>query len=213
MSFSSAMDELLPADLPERQRLVDLGARHLDLIVEANQSMNLTRIISQREAVIKHVLDSVLPWRLFASAETVADAGTGAGYPGIPLAVILPQTHFLLIEATQKKARFVETVVASLGLQNVQVLPVRIEDWLRTASPQIVTARAMAPLERAVPWLAPAIRQGGKALLYKGPDLAAEIAAATREMKKAKVQVEEVLRYDLPEQMGMRTIAQVVQGK
>jgi len=213
MSFSSAMDELLPADLPERQRLVDLGARHLELIVEANQTMNLTRILSQREAVIKHVLDSVLPWRLFASAETVADAGTGAGYPGIPLAVILPQTHFLLIEATQKKARFVETVVASLGLQNVQVLPVRVEDWLRTASPQIVTARAMAPLERAVPWLAPAIRQGGKALLYKGPDLAAEIAAAAREMKKAKVQVEEVLRYELPEQMGLRTIAQVVQGK
>ncbi len=213
MSFASAMDELLPVDLPERQRLVDLGARHLELIVEANQTMNLTRILSQREAVIKHVLDSVLPWRLFASAETVADAGTGAGYPGIPLAVILPQTHFLLIEATQKKARFVETVVASLGLQNVQVLPVRIEDWLRTAGPQIVTARAMAPLERAVPWLAPAIRQGGKALLYKGPDLAAEIAAATREMKKARVQVEEVLRYELPEQMGMRTIAQVVQGK
>jgi 16S rRNA (guanine527-N7)-methyltransferase len=211
MTFATELEQLLPDDLPQRARVVELAAKHLDLIVEANQVLNLTRIVDIREAAIKHVLDSVLPWRLFAGARVVMDAGTGAGIPGIPLALVLPETQFVLLESTQKKARFVESAITALGLTNVTALPLRAEDWLKTNEPDIITARAMAPLERAVPLFAAAIRQGARALLYKGPDTAKEIAEAAMEIRKRGVSVREVFRYDLPDQLGTRTIVEVVQ--
>ncbi len=209
MPFIEDLSELLPADLPHRDRCIAGCARHLELIVEANQSFNLTRIISPREAAIKHVLDSLLPWRLFAGAGRVADAGTGAGYPGIPLAFILPETHFVLLESTQKKARFVETAVAELGLTNVEVHPVRAEDWLATNEVDIVTARAVVPLDRAIPLFLQALRKGAKVLLYKGPDVDAEIAAAALEARKRKVNIELKERHELPGNLGIRTILEL----
>ncbi len=213
MSFTDELTLLLPPDLPHRQRLITLASRHLDLIVETNLTMNLTRILSPRDAAIKHVLDSVLPWSLFTPAATIADCGSGAGFPGIPLAILLPDTQFVLLESIQKKARFLATAIAQLELPNVQVLPLRAEDWLKANTPTFITARAMAPLERALPLFAPALKRGATALLYKGPDLAAEITAADREIRRHRLLVTEALRYELPDSAGIRTIARVVQGK
>jgi len=211
MGFSQELERLLPEELPNRGRLVEIAARHLDLIVEANQVLNLTRIVGEREAAIKHVLDSVLPWRLFAGARVVVDAGTGAGLPGIPLAVVFPETQFVLLESVQKKTRFVEGAIAALGLKNVLALPLRAEDWLKANQASVITARAVAPLERAIPLFAQGLREGARALLYKGPDVAREIEAAGLEIRKRRVVVREVLRYELPDDSGTRTIVEVVQ--
>ncbi len=210
MSFTDELTQLLPPDLPHRQRLIALASRHLDLIVETNLTMNLTRILSPRDAAIKHILDSVFPWRLFTPAATIADCGSGAGFPGIPLAILLPDTQFFLLESIQKKARFLATAIAELELSNVEVLPLRAEDWLKVHTPTFITARAMAPLERALPLFAPALKRGATALLYKGPDLAAEITAAEREIRRHRLSVTEALRYELPDAAGIRTIARVV---
>jgi 16S rRNA (guanine527-N7)-methyltransferase len=188
---------------------VSKAARHLALIVEANQFLNLTRIVSPREAAIKHVLDSVLPWRLFAGAKHVVDAGTGAGFPGIPLALVLPDTRFTLAESIQKKARFVETAVAALELSNVTVAARRVEELTREEWPDIVTARAFAPLPRALELLGPAIRKGTRALLYKGPDVDREIAEAERESKKFRLRIGIGTRFALPDDMGSRTIVEI----
>ncbi|HYA18302.1 MAG TPA: RsmG family class I SAM-dependent methyltransferase, partial [Bryobacteraceae bacterium] len=125
MSFADELARVLPAGLPHRAIVVEKAARHLELIEEANQYLNLTRITSPREGAIKHVLDSVMPWLLFADARHVMDAGTGAGFPGIPLALVLPEVRFTLAESIQKKARFVEAAVGALELANVTVSPVR----------------------------------------------------------------------------------------
>src|SRR6516225_6634222 len=108
MTFENELHEVLPADLPERESVALECGKHLQFIEEANRQFNLTRITSPREAAIKHVLDSVTPWRLFANVGRVLDAGTGAGFPGIPLALALPGVRFTLSESIQKKARFVE---------------------------------------------------------------------------------------------------------
>src|SRR3979490_3079199 len=109
MPFEEELAHVLPPDLPQREDVIVRAARHLDLIVEANQYLNLTRITTLREAAIKHVLDSVMPWRLFAEEESILDAGSGAGFPGIPLALVLPEGEFLLAESIQKKARFLDS--------------------------------------------------------------------------------------------------------
>jgi 16S rRNA (guanine527-N7)-methyltransferase len=209
VSFADELRELLPADLPFREECIVGTARHLDLIVGANQHLNLTRIVNPREAAIKHVVDSVLPWRLFQGAGHVADAGSGAGFPGIPLALILPEARFTLLESTQKKARFLESVVRELELKNVKVCAERAEEWLNKHRVAVVTARAVAPLSRAAALFAPAIRGGARVFLYKGPDVANEISEAMPETAKRQLRLRVIDRYELPDALGTRTIVEM----
>jgi 16S rRNA (guanine527-N7)-methyltransferase len=209
VSFAEELSLLLPADLPHRDECAVGAARHLDLIAEANQHFNLTRILNLREAAIKHVLDSVLPWRLFAGAKHIADAGSGAGFPGIPLALVMPDTHFTLIESTQKKAAFLAAAIETLALPNVDAVPERAEAYLATHPAEIITARAVAPLSRAVHLFAPAIRKGARVLLYKGPDARNEIIEARREAKNTRWDMRVVFEYELPDAMGSRCIVEI----
>ncbi len=204
--FAEELKQVLPADLPNREAAVEKCAEHLALIVEANQYLNLTRIVSPREAAIKHVLDSVIPWKLFAGAGRVVDAGTGAGFPGIPLAIVLPGVKFTLSESIQKKARFVESALAKLELPNVTVTFQRAEEIARNGGVDIITARALAPLPKALALFGPALRKGTRALLYKGPDTEQEIAEAEKDLKKFRIQADVTMRYDLPDSLGIRTV-------
>jgi len=212
VSFAAELAELLPHDLPHRENVIAKAARHLELIVEMNAVMNLTRILNPREAAIKHVLDSVLPWRLFAGASHVVDAGTGAGFPGVPLSLVLPETEFSLLDATQKKARFVESAVAELALPNVHVFPNRVEEWIHRNPAEIVTGRAIAPLHKTILVFAPALKMGARVLLYKGPDAESEIAEAMPEARKRQIEMEVVSRYELPDALGARTIVEYRRG-
>jgi len=207
LEFETELNDVLPTDLPNRDAVVAKCSAHLTLIAEGNEYMNLTRIVSPREAAIKHVLDSLIPWRLFDGAKHVLDAGTGAGFPGIPLALVLPEMRFTLVESIQKKARFVESAVKALELKNVTVATRRAEEFDKGID--IVTARAFAPLEKALEYLGPALKSGAKALLYKGPDAAHEITAAERILKKLKARAQVVMTYELPEAAGSRTMISV----
>lgn len=209
MNFVEELERVLPVDLPNRARVVEKAGQHLALIVAANEHLNLTRITSPREAAIKHVLDSVLPWRLFVGAKKVVDAGSGPGFPGVPLSLVLPDVRFVLAESVQKKARFLDAAVEEMGLDNVSVLPQRAEDVLRALKADTVTARAVAPISRAVGLFAPAVKSGTRALFYKGPDVETEIAEAANEIKKHRMFLRVVDRYDLPDGFGTRTVVEM----
>jgi 16S rRNA (guanine527-N7)-methyltransferase len=209
VQFKDELDQVLPTDLPRREFVIRKAAEHLELIVEANQYLNLTRITSPREAAIKHVLDSIVPWRLIAGTRHVLDAGTGAGFPGIPLALVLPETRFTLAESIQKKARFVDSVLAKLELPNVTVVPRRAEEIWRDCAVDVITARALAPISRTLGLFAPALKAGRKILLYKGPDAELEIAESAKEASRLRTELEVIMRYDLPDSMGTRTIVQI----
>jgi 16S rRNA (guanine527-N7)-methyltransferase len=209
LEFADELNHFLPEDLPNREHVIAGAARHLALIAEANEYMNLTRIVSAREAAVKHVLDSLIPWRLFAGAKRVLDIGAGAGFPGIPLALALPEIQFTLAESIQKKARFVEAAVAALELRNVTVEARRGEEIVRGARFDIVTARALAPVARILEFIGPALKNGCRALLYKGPDADAEIAESARAAQKLKARMAVAMRFDLPENSGSRTIVEI----
>ena len=203
-AFHAELDRVLPADLPNRAHVAAAGARHLALIAEANQHFNLTRITSPREAAIKHVLDSVIPWREFAAARHVLDAGTGAGFPGIPLALTLPDTRFTLAESIQKKARFVQSAIAALDLPNARVEARRAEEL----EADLITARALAPLARIPALFGRRVKRGARILLYKGPDAEKEIAEA----RIHDMDIQIVMRYDLPDSLGSRTIVELTRA-
>ena len=205
MEFAAELARVLPNDIPHRERLIEKASAHLSLILAANEHFNLTRIINAPEAAIKHVFDSVVPWRHFAGARRVLDAGTGAGFPGIPLSVVLPDVRFTLAESTQKKARFVDSAVESLELHNVEVSSDRAEQLAVIQRPDIITARAVAPLDRLLDLFAKPMQQGAKLILYKGPEVENELAA----VRKYRIKAEQLSRYELPDHMGTRVLLSI----
>jgi 16S rRNA (guanine527-N7)-methyltransferase len=202
VEFAEELRKVLPLDIPHRERLIEKAAQHLQLIATANEYMNLTRITNAHEAAIKHVYDSVAPWRHFAEAKRVLDAGTGAGFPGIPLAVVLPHVRFTLTESTQKKARFVDAAVEALELGNVHVLAERAEQRAANRHPEVITARAVAPLHRLLELFHNAVQRGSRLILYKGPEVEAEL----EEARTHRVAAEVLCRYELPDGLGHRSV-------
>lgn len=148
----------------------------LDELADWNTRMNLTAIKDPAEAVDKHLLDSLalLP-RLRGLA--VADVGSGAGFPGLPLAIADPDRRYVLIESTGKKAKFLRHMVARLDLPNVEVVPLRAESYRPPRPFDVVVARALGPLAEFVRVAGHLAGRGGRLLAMKGKVPEAEIQA------------------------------------
>lgn len=139
-----------------------------------NKKVNLTAIRDGREMITGHLLDSLVARPLLVG-ERVLDVGTGAGFPGLPLAIAEPQRHFVLIDSNNKKVRFVQHVVGLLGLGNVSAVKARTEDYAPGERFDTVVARAVAALPRLIEIAGHHVGEGGVFVALKGRHLAAEI--------------------------------------
>ena len=141
---------------------------YLGLLAEWNRAYNLTAVRDPGEMVQRHILDSAaaLP---FLQGTHMLDAGSGAGLPGLVLAVLAPRTSWVLAESTGKKARFLAHAVRSLALgERVSVHAGRVEDYPAGAGFDTVTARALADLPQLAKWLAPLLAPDGRIVALKG---------------------------------------------
>ena len=145
--------------------------RHAEEMLHWNRSIRLTAITAPEEVVVKHILDSLLLLSFSPFPGRTMDFGSGAGYPGIPLAIVLPEARLVLLESSGKKCAFLSRVCAMLSLGNTEVIRGRLDP--RNRAPvglfdQIVTRATLPPGEAAsllLPYLAP----GGRLLLMTGP--------------------------------------------
>ena len=182
----------LPADLAPllRAGLVDLQLDpaletplldYLSLLLRWNRTYNLTAVRDPHEMVTKHLLDSLAmhPYvdGLARAGGALADLGTGAGLPGIPLAIAKPGLRVTLVESAGKKARFMREAVRHLKLADVQVAESRIEALDMPGAFDAITARALATLPLLVEWGGPLLKPDGRLLAMKGVEPAEEIAA------------------------------------
>jgi len=190
--FRAALDigkVVVLSDNPPRLKMPELTdahiqafIKHAELIVEANKKVNLTAITGAEEMAIKHYLDSLTCCLAvdFAGAQRVCDVGSGAGFPGISLAIVFPQTRFVLLEATQKKASFVTHAINELGLHNCEVLADRAETAgrgpLREAF-DIVIGRGVSKLSALAEYCLPLTKLGGQFLALRGKNGAEEAIA------------------------------------
>jgi 16S rRNA (guanine527-N7)-methyltransferase len=179
---------------------------YLDLLIAANQQMNLTRITDRAAAEILHVGDALtlLP-HLPKAPHRLADVGAGGGVPGIVLAIARPDVRVTLIESTQKKANFLRSAAAQLKLENVIVLSVRAEDAARASHREafdITVARAVALLPALVEWLLPLTKIGGAALAMKGPKGLDELNQSQRAIRLLGGEKAEVIPVELPQTAG-----------
>lgn len=148
----------------------DLLKRHLELVIEANKTTNITRISTWDEGMLLHVEDSLvgLPEVEVAPEGRLVDIGSGAGYPGIPLAIESGRTT-LLADSVGKKTAILASMVEELGLDNVEVYTGRIEDLAREKAGvfAVVTARALAQLSVLMELASPLLQDGGRLVCYK----------------------------------------------
>ena len=148
----------------------ELLKRHLELVIEANKTTNITRISTWDEGMLLHVEDSLvgLPEVQDAPMGRLIDIGSGAGYPGIPLAIETGR-ETLLADSVGKKTAILASMVKELGLTNVEVYTGRIEDLAREmpAACTVVTARALAQLSVLMELASPLLQDGGRLVCYK----------------------------------------------
>jgi len=180
--LDGARDLALDLDEAQFAKLV----AHLDLLDDWNSRMNLTAIRDRPSQLTKHLLDSltVLP---YLQGERIADVGSGAGFPGIPLAIVEPHRHFSLIESTGKKCRFLEHVRDTLELKNVEVVQARAESYRPEVRFDTVIARAVGPIADLVKVAGGLVVGGGRLLAMKGRFPQDELAAKLAGWKVAAV--------------------------
>jgi 16S rRNA (guanine527-N7)-methyltransferase len=167
----------------------EVGARltrYLEALLETNAAFNLTAVTNHDEAWLRHIADSLslVPWlRELATATRIVDVGSGGGLPGLPLAIALPDRTFTLLEATGKKARFLEQTAQQLGLANVRVVSERAETFGQGDGRErfdAATSRAVSRMPVLVELSLPLLRVGGSSLSIKGEQAELEVQEAAR---------------------------------
>ncbi len=178
LEFFKEIDESL-TDVQRKQYY-----RYYELIAEYNKVMNLTGIDDYQGVYLKHYFDSltVKDEILKLNPKTIADVGSGAGFPGIVLAIYFPEIEFTLIEPLTKRIRFLEVVVDELKLTNVELLNERVEDVEDMYD--MVTSRAVARLNILLELCAPVCKLGGHVLTLKGPKVTEELVEAKNAISK-----------------------------
>ncbi len=188
------------------KRLDEIAARHalsapardaLATLLEilAGDPTAPTTVVEPSRAVDVHIADALVALDLdpVRAATVIADLGAGAGIPGLPLAVALPEARVVLVESVGRKGEFMQRCIEAIGLANAEVVALRAEDWADgLGACDVVTARALAPLNVLVEYAAPLLREGGVLVAWKGHRDGDEERDGAAAAAKLGMQVEEV---------------------
>lgn len=179
-------------------------ARYHEMLVEANSKFNLTRVPDElREAADRNYLDCITPLAhdFPEGVKTLIDVGSGAGFPGIPLSIMLPDVRVTMVDALDKRVKFLKSVIDELGL-NAEAVHARAEDAARRPELReqfdIATARAVASMNLLSEYLMPFVKVGGRMLALKGPSLQDELEEAAYALEVLGGRVERVESAEIP---------------
>ena len=183
-------------EVPNRQ--LQQFERYADLLIEWNEKFNLTSITGREDIYVKHFYDSILPSLYRDLKGSLADVGSGAGFPGIPLKIMYPDLEVTLIEPTGKRCTFLNEVISQLSLDKITVVNMRSEDYARkNVRFDFVTARAVAELNILTELCLPLVKTDGHFIVMKGPKAYQELENASRAIRVLGGTVREVREIPL----------------
>ena len=172
---------------------------YLNRLVQVNKVMNLTALTDPHQVYETHFLDSALPAPLIKQGATLADVGSGAGFPGVPLAILRDDLKVSLIEPTAKRCAFLSELISELKLNQVYVINDRAENLpCARETYDVVTARAVAPLSILLELCVPLVKEGGLMIAMKGQKGLEELEEARNAMKALHLSLVDAQTVSLP---------------
>lgn len=178
--------------------------RYISLLIEWNQKMNLTAIIKPEEIIVEHFLDSLSLINIgdMKDVSTLIDVGTGAGFPGVPLKIMMPHIRVVLLDSLRKRTEYLRNLKVELGLDNMEIYHSRAEDSGAKSDMRgqfdIAVSRAVAPLNVLSELCLPFVKDGGVFVAYKGPAAQDELSAARDAIKILGGGIAKINRVDVP---------------
>jgi 16S rRNA (guanine527-N7)-methyltransferase len=200
MRWAFAHEDVAPA-------LLERFAEHARRVLEGNRRMNLTAVVDPREVAAKHYLDCWRATRLIPlMGRSLLDLGTGAGYPGIPVALAEPQARVVCVDSTKKRVDFVQETITGMEIRNASASWERGEEHLARHDYDIVLMRAISSVRENVRTLRKVKHSQKDVVMLKGPSWSREVRAAEREAERLGFRLDTVWEHALPEEMGQRAI-------
>lgn len=193
--------------------------RFEELLIETNKVMNLTAITNPSEIAVKHMADSLSCYKdtRFLPGAALLDLGTGAGFPGIPLAILRPDLKITFFDSLQKRLKFIQLVSQEIGLADIHFLHGRAEELAHQAAYRerfmIVTSRAVARLNVLTEWALPYLSLGGTFISLKGAKYEEELTEAATAIRILGGSVEEVCPVCLPGISDKRAVIYIKKRK
>ena len=191
--------------LEANEKVLSDFQEYKELLVEWNQKMNLTGIEDEKEVFIKHFLDSIsaVTKGYIQNGMSLIDVGTGAGFPGMPLRICLPELKVTLLDSLNKRINFLQEVASKLSIDDIEFIHGRAEDFGKNEDYRekfdIATARAVAGLPVLMEFCVPFIKVGGYFVCLKGPNANLELEESKKAMEVLGVEYIEKIDVKLPE--------------
>ncbi len=202
------IEELTKLDITLEDNKLNKLEEYYSLLEEENKKYNLTRIIDKQNVYLKHFYDSLTITKIISiDNQSICDLGSGAGFPGLVLAICFPNTSITLIESNGKKCHFLNLVKDKLKLNNVVVLNTRVEEYAKNNREifDIVTARAVAPLKHLLEYGIPLVKVNGYFIAMKS-NIDNEINNINNYYQKLNIKEINKIVFELPIENSLRTL-------
>ena len=205
MNFEELKKESLKNNIVLTDEMIEKYDRYADLLKEWNEKINLTAITDDEEVIKKHFIDCIKAFKSDAikNAKTIIDVGTGAGFPGLPIAIMNPNVKVTLLDSLNKRINYLNTVVRELGLKNVTTIHSRAEDGARKPELRekfdVATSRAVANMAVLSEYCMPYVKKDGYFVALKGPSVDEELKNATNAIKTLGGELKEIIEVSIEE--------------
>ena len=214
MNPEQFVQELSKRNFKLNENQINQFNQYFTSLIETNKKVNLTRITEKDDVYLKHFFDSITPLftfgEIFTKSQTLCDVGAGAGFPSIPLKIMVPELRVTIVDSLGKRLKFLQELVTQLDLKNVALVHGRAEDVGQNKQYReqfdIVTARAVANMAVLSEYCLPLVKKNGNFIALKGPKAEDELNSSQKALKTLGGKTTVVKELQLPHSSEDRTL-------